>query len=57
MNLGLIDAQFGARQDPLELVVKMLGIDAPRGRLREGRLSGDPLRDGPLKDARDDTLH
>jgi hypothetical protein len=34
MNMGLIDAQFGAKQDPLELVVKMLGIDAPGGRLK-----------------------
>jgi hypothetical protein len=42
MNMGLIDAQFGAKQDPLELVVKMLGIDAPGGR---------------LKTVRDDTLH
>jgi hypothetical protein len=33
-SMGLIDAQFGARQDPLELAVKMLGIDAPRGRLK-----------------------
>jgi hypothetical protein len=42
MHMGLIDAQFGAKQDPLELVVKMLGIDAPGGR---------------LKTVRDDTLH
>lgn len=34
MGMGMIDAQFGARQDPLELVVKMLGIDAPKGRLK-----------------------
>jgi hypothetical protein len=42
MSMGLIDAQFGARQDPLELMVKMLGIDAPKGR---------------LKAASDETLH
>ncbi|AGA34883.1 hypothetical protein TVNIR_3246 [Thioalkalivibrio nitratireducens DSM 14787] len=41
MHLGLIDAQFGARQDPLELVVKILGIDAPGGRLKA-------VRDEPL---------
>ncbi|WP_019589756.1 MULTISPECIES: hypothetical protein [unclassified Thioalkalivibrio] len=34
MSLGLIDAQFGAREDPLELVVKLLGIDSPEGRLK-----------------------
>lgn len=34
MGMGMIDAQFGAQQDPLELVVKILGIDAPRGRLK-----------------------
>jgi len=34
MGMGLIDAQFGAKQDPLELVVKILGIDAPKGRLK-----------------------
>lgn len=34
VGMGMIDAQFGARQDPLELVVKMLGIDAPEGRLK-----------------------
>ena len=42
MSMGLIDAQFGAKQDPLELMVKMLGIDAPKGR---------------LKAASDETLH
>ena len=34
MGMGMIDAQFGAQQDPLELVVKILGIDAPKGRLK-----------------------
>lgn len=34
MGMGMIDAQFGAKQDPLELVVKLLGIDAPAGRLK-----------------------
>lgn len=34
MSMGLVDAQFGARQDPLEFVVKMLGIDSPEGRLK-----------------------
>lgn len=34
MQIGLIDAQFGAKQDPLELVVKILGIDAAEGRLK-----------------------
>lgn len=34
MQFGLIDAQFGAKQDPLELVVKLLGIDAAEGRLK-----------------------
>lgn len=34
MGMGMIDAQFGAQQDPLELVVKILGIDAPGGRLK-----------------------
>jgi hypothetical protein len=42
MSMGLIDAQFGAKQDPLELVVKMLGIDSPTGR---------------LKGVRDETIH
>jgi len=42
MSMGLIDAQFGAKQNPLELVVKMLGIDSPTGR---------------LKGVRDETLH
>lgn len=42
MGMGMIDAQFGAKQDPLELVIKILGIDAPAGR---------------LKAVRDETLH
>jgi len=42
MGMGMVDAQFGARQDPIELVVKLLGIDAPAGR---------------LKAVRDETLH
>ncbi len=56
MNLGLIDAQFGARQDPLELMVKMLGIDSPKGRLKEGSLQDDGPKGGGA-DARDETLH
>jgi hypothetical protein len=35
MSMGLVDAQFGARQDPLEMVVKILGIDSPEGRLKQ----------------------
>jgi len=34
MSLGMIDNQFGAKQDPLELAVKLLGIDSPEGRLK-----------------------
>ncbi|MGM0552799.1 MAG: hypothetical protein ACQETK_03165 [Pseudomonadota bacterium] len=34
MSLGMIDNQFGTRHDPLELAVKMLGIDSPEGRLK-----------------------
>ncbi|WP_018867551.1 MULTISPECIES: hypothetical protein [unclassified Thioalkalivibrio] len=34
MSLGMIDNQFGTKQDPLELAVKMLGIDSPEGRLK-----------------------
>lgn len=34
MSMGMVDAQFGARQDPLELLVKLLGIDSPEGRLK-----------------------
>ncbi len=34
MSLGMIDNQFGAKHDPLELAVKMLGIDSPEGRLK-----------------------
>lgn len=34
MSLGMIDNQFGAKQDPLELGVKLLGIDSPEGRLK-----------------------
>ncbi|WP_018873425.1 hypothetical protein [Thioalkalivibrio sp. ALJ16] len=34
MSLGMIDNQFGAKQDPLELGVKLLGIDSSEGRLK-----------------------
>lgn len=34
MSFGMIDNQFGGKQDPLELAVKLLGIDSPEGRLK-----------------------
>ncbi|WP_019625587.1 hypothetical protein [Thioalkalivibrio sp. ALJT] len=34
MSLGMIDNQFGGKQDPLELGVKLLGIDSSEGRLK-----------------------
>ncbi|ANB01222.1 hypothetical protein [Ectothiorhodospira sp. BSL-9] len=30
-GLGILQGEFGAKQDPMELVVKLLGIDARRG--------------------------
>lgn len=34
-RIGMIDAEFGAKQDPLELVVKLLGVDARAKDLKE----------------------
>jgi len=47
--MGLLNADFGGKEDPLEVVRKLLGIDAGRrseSRVEEGAALGAIWRDG-----------
>jgi hypothetical protein len=41
-RIGMIDAEFGAKHDPLELVLKLLGIDARTRDLKEAESDQQP---------------
>jgi hypothetical protein len=42
-GVGLIDAEFGGRQDPLEFLVKLLGIESRERRVPTGDTAGPTL--------------